>query len=142
MMKVWTEVQEYLWILLWSLMGTCAIYLFRTEKFIVLSMFIAGFGLLFFSYQAFLQGWWVPIVPAILAMVSSAIAVTIIRDRQLEIIQLRRILELLILQRLSHPTAARIAIQYLKQSESHNNQLLLDKWLTCLLYTSPSPRDA
>ena len=132
MIKVWTEVQEYLWILLWSLMGTCAIYLFKADKLIVLSIFIAEFGLLLFSYQAFLQGWWVPIVPPILAMVSSAIAVTIIRNQQLEIIQLRRILELLILQRLSHPTAARIAIQYLKQSESNKNQHLLDKWLTKL----------
>ena len=129
MIKVWTEMKEGLWIFLWSAIGAVLSYRFKSTIFTVLSIFIACFGLGIFTYQAFLQGWWVPVLPPMLGLFASAIAVTIIANQHLEELQLRRILDLLLLERLSNPTAASIAIQYLKQSESNKNQALLDRWL-------------
>lgn len=129
MMKVWSEGQEWMWILIWSVIGAGFSCLIKLEKFTFFSTVIAVLLLVLFCYQAFIRGWWVPLFPPILAMITSAIATTILCHQQLEKLQLRRILELLICQQLNHPTAVKIAIQYLKESESSQNQELLDKWL-------------
>ncbi len=130
MIKVWSDAQEWLWILLWSAIGAGFSCMLKLEKFTVFSTLIAVIVLVLFSYGAFLHGWWVPLFPPIFALLISAIGVTIVCYQQLEELQLRRMLELLMLQRLNHPTAVKIAIQYLKQSESNKNQGLLDNWLT------------
>lgn len=129
MMKVWREGQEWLWILIWSVMGAGFTCRFKLEKFTLFSTLIGAGFLVLFCYQAFLHGWWVPLFPPILVLITSAIATTIFCHQQLEKLQLRRILEILISQEINHPTAVKIAIQYLKESENVNHQSLLDKWL-------------
>jgi len=129
MMKVWSEMQEWLWILLWSAIGAGLSYRFHSKVLTVGLVVLAGFSLMMFTYQAFIQGWWVPVLPPVLGLFGSAIAVTIMCNQYLEELQLRRIFDWLLRERLTHPTAASIAIQYLKQSESNKNQALLDRWL-------------
>jgi len=46
----------------------------------------------------------------------------------LEKIQLRQTFELIIKRYPKNPTAARIALEYLMQSESQQNQALINKW--------------
>jgi CHASE2 domain-containing sensor protein len=127
MMKVWSEGQEWLWILIWSAIGAGCSCLMKLEKFTFFSTVIAVLILVLlllvlFCYQAFLRGWWVPLFPLILALITRDISTTILYHQQLEKLQLRRILELLISQQLNDPTAVKIAIQYLKKSESSNHQ--------------------
>ena len=79
---------EYLWISVWAIAGglICCISRYPRPKnkhnhllhlpWGNLALLILGSGLTFGSYIALLQGWWIPVVPALLALFISAIAVT------------------------------------------------------------------
>ncbi|MFB2922880.1 CHASE2 domain-containing protein [Aerosakkonema funiforme] len=127
--QVWNEAQEWLWILLWSLLGAALTWRFRCLRAIALSMCLAVAGLLLVTYFAFLQGWWLPVVPPMLGLFGAAIALGIVINKQVEQIQLQRILELLLQECVTYPTAGRIAIEYLKQSESDSDRAWIEQWL-------------
>jgi CHASE2 domain-containing sensor protein/signal transduction histidine kinase len=87
-LQVWTKSIECLWILIWAVIGgvlgnnrrstrrlTSLRFLFRLPWKILISSGLGG-GLLTVSYIAFLWGWWIPVVPALLALFSAAIAIT------------------------------------------------------------------
>ncbi|NEP11716.1 MAG: adenylate/guanylate cyclase domain-containing protein [Symploca sp. SIO2C1] len=83
LIQTWSESWEWLWIFFWSGVGGTLTWKFRylgkrksnTLKKVI-SLIIAGGALLGCTYGAFLQGWWIPIVPPFLALGGSAIAVT------------------------------------------------------------------
>jgi hypothetical protein len=81
------------------------------------------------SYLAFLQGWWLPIIPALLSSGCAAAIIGFITAKQLERLLLERTLDWLMDLGQDFPTAERIAIEYLKQSESKENQFLIQKKL-------------
>lgn len=77
--KSWTEPQEYLWILLWSATGATLSWLLRSEEFTVkkTSSFLLAFIILTSStYIAFLYGWWLPVVPAFMALSGAMLTIT------------------------------------------------------------------
>jgi adenylate cyclase len=95
--KTLAEWQEWLWISSWSLLGAALVWYQRTGRkppatladptstqnaaswqslYIVLSILVAGGGVMGISYAAFLASWWVPVMPPLLALSGSAIAVT------------------------------------------------------------------
>lgn len=83
LIKVWSEPIEWLWIFGWSVVGATAIWIQRYRNGVnhrsllkTVSIFLAGGGLIYGSYLAFLQGWWIPIVPSVLALAGSAIAIS------------------------------------------------------------------
>ena len=87
-LQVWSKLIESLWIVFWavigSLLGNNRLYkrILTSSKFPcplpwkILTILGLGGGLFTVSYIAFLWGWWLPIVPTLLALSSSAIAVT------------------------------------------------------------------
>ncbi|MBD3560616.1 CHASE2 domain-containing protein, partial [Planktothrix sp. FACHB-1355] len=127
--QVWNEAQEWLWILLWSLLGAALTWWFRSLRAIALSICLAVAGLLLVTYLAFLQGWWLPLVPPMLGLFGAAIALAIVINKQVEQIQLQRILELLLQECVTYPTAGRIAIEYLKQSENDSDRAWIEQSL-------------
>ncbi|QIR40794.1 adenylate/guanylate cyclase domain-containing protein [Tolypothrix sp. PCC 7910] len=83
LIKTWAEPLECLWILFWSGLGATLIWQLRYTGGVskvslaqVLAPAIAAGGLVGFSYSAFLAGWWIPVIPPLLALAGSAIAVT------------------------------------------------------------------
>lgn len=72
----WSEPGEWLWILGWSVLGASAIWHWRSPRrafpYLLLASMTLGGGV----YIAFLAGWWLPLVPPLLALGSSAIVVT------------------------------------------------------------------
>jgi adenylate cyclase len=101
-LRVWSEPFEWLWILSWSVIGALLVWqqrhiwklesalepsniaaalplsnptLSQTLK-ISFSLVLAGGGLWLISYLAFLVHWWIPVVPAFLALGGGAIAIT------------------------------------------------------------------
>ena len=88
LLKVWTKPIEYLWIAFWTLISSyiCWTRRYATKKNRVNHTFrlpwaflaIVGLeiGIIVGSYMAFSFGWWVPMVPTLLAIFSSAIAIT------------------------------------------------------------------
>lgn len=86
--QVWTKLTESLWIAMWAAIGGLLCNSRRDKRMLtssklafllpwkILTIFGLGVGLLTVSYIAFLWGWWLPVVPTLLALFSSAIAVT------------------------------------------------------------------
>lgn len=76
----WSEPIEWLWILLWSFVGASLTWTLRGSKCSHLQRVSAAIillgGLWGSTYGAFLAGWWIPVVPPLVAIAGSAVAVT------------------------------------------------------------------
>jgi adenylate cyclase len=74
------EPLEWLSILIWSIIGASLCWLQRhssnQKTLMAVSVLLAGGGLIGGSFLAFLAGWWIPVVPSLLAFAGSAIALT------------------------------------------------------------------
>jgi CHASE2 domain-containing sensor protein len=127
--RVWSTPQEWLWILAWAVIGAVLSWRLKFPSRIAIGIVLTSLGLSAGTYLAFLQGWWLPLVPSILGLVGAAIALPIMTNKQLERLQLRRTLELLRQNCATAPVAGQIAIEYLKKSENQNNQALIERWL-------------
>ncbi len=76
LLKFWSDNWEYLWIVAWSYAGSMVTWRIRHPIKSILIILLSC-GLLFAgTYLAFLSGWWIPIIPALLAFASSAIWIT------------------------------------------------------------------
>ena len=80
--RVWSKPWEALWIFGWSVVGATLSWIQRyrggviqRSPLTVTSILLTGGGLIYGSYLAFLQGWWIPVVPPVLALGGSAIAI-------------------------------------------------------------------
>lgn len=82
MIKTWDKPSQWLWILGWSLVGALLSWTQRSSggnqrhHWAAAKIFLAGVTLAGSSYLAFLNGWWIPFVPPLLAMTGSAVAIT------------------------------------------------------------------
>ncbi|MDJ1182667.1 CHASE2 domain-containing protein [Roseofilum casamattae] len=74
--KSWSEWQEFLWMGWWSTWGAVLGWRFLRIRWKTLGIFACSFGLTIICYGAFLIGWWLPLVPPLLALVSSGAAMT------------------------------------------------------------------
>jgi adenylate cyclase len=91
LLRVWAKPIEYLCISIWALMGGLLSWTrgyVRVQNLLrlrvswgTLAIALLGSGLVAGSYIAFLQGWWIPVVPSLLALFGSAIAVTAYKAR-------------------------------------------------------------
>ncbi|MBD2447067.1 adenylate/guanylate cyclase domain-containing protein [Nostoc sp. FACHB-152] len=74
------EPLEYLWILGWSIAGASLCWIQRHSNnqkvLLAVNVLLTGGTLVGSSFIAFLAGWWIPVVPTLLALAGSAIAVT------------------------------------------------------------------
>lgn len=83
LMKTWPDPYEWLWIVFWSSLGAFLTWKWRYAGGVrylswqrtAIALLCAS-ALLGITYGAFLSGWWIPVVPAALALVGSAIAIT------------------------------------------------------------------
>jgi adenylate cyclase len=78
-LMTWNKPLECLWILVWATVGAVLTWAQRYSNRAIsrpLSISIAASGLVVASYLAFLQGWWIPLVPPLMALVGSAVAIT------------------------------------------------------------------
>jgi adenylate cyclase len=87
MLSVWTKPIECLWISIWAIIGGLLCWTRRYAKqspskqilhlpWAIIAIPLLGGLLIASSFIAFLQGLWIPVVPSLLALFSSAIAVT------------------------------------------------------------------
>jgi adenylate cyclase len=75
-LRFWSEPQEWGWIILWSGIGAGLGWWIRTPRWAIASIIGLGGGLSIGSYGAFLGGWWIPVVPPVLALSVSTIVLT------------------------------------------------------------------
>ncbi|GAB1544364.1 hypothetical protein NUACC21_70400 [Scytonema sp. NUACC21] len=127
MLEVWSEPIEWLWICLWSGVGATLSWQVKDLRTTILLLIIAVTGLMGISFLTFLNSLWIPVVPAIIGVVVAAFTVPIFASKYLEKIQLSETVKLLIAISREEPAAGQIAIEYLKQTESKENQALIEK---------------
>ncbi|AFY66183.1 CHASE2 domain-containing protein [Geitlerinema sp. PCC 7407] len=126
LIRVWPELGEWLWVLLWSGMGAIAAWGLRSPLKLTAAMLLALITLVSSSYLAFLTGWWIPMVPAFLSLLGAAIALLIATAKQSDRLRFQRTFALLVETQKNYPEAGRIAIEYLRQSETRENQSIID----------------
>jgi|GEM_PF-496786 len=128
LLRVLPEVAEWLWILLWTGLGAALAWQIKSPKLIVIGVFVTIGVLVGTTYLAFLQGWWLPVVPSTIGVVIAAVTLPIVTTRQLlEKIQLRQTVKFLVKIAQEKPAVGQIAIEYLKQAEGQENQRLIEK---------------
>ncbi|MBD2595689.1 CHASE2 domain-containing protein [Nostoc spongiaeforme FACHB-130] len=74
----WNEWQEGLWIFAWSLVGGFLAWQIRKPWLLILGGGVAIAVLLGSTYIIFLQAGWIPLVPPVLGLLGSAVAVVLI----------------------------------------------------------------
>jgi adenylate cyclase len=81
--QTWPELLEWVWILAWSGLGAGLVWRLRHGKHsriqslkALLSLAGCAAGLMAIAYFAFVQSWWIPLIPPLLGLGGSAIAVT------------------------------------------------------------------
>ncbi len=129
LLRVWPDPIEWLWILLWAGLGALISRQLRSSIAIALSIILASGGLVGMSFLAFCLGWWLPLIPSLLVFLGSAITLMLITNNQLERLLFHRTLALLLDKYQQYPHAGAIAIEYLKQSESLENQVFIEQQL-------------
>ncbi|MFM6155454.1 MAG: CHASE2 domain-containing protein, partial [Sphaerospermopsis kisseleviana] len=73
----WYEPYEYLWIFIWSIIGAGLSWQLRNNHPLLVIVIILFTSILIFgSFASFIVGWWLPIVPGILALGSGSIFIT------------------------------------------------------------------
>lgn len=127
LIRVWAEPVEWCWVLLWSGVGAMIAWLLRSPFKLIIGILLASGGLAGGSYGAWLVGWWIPVLPPFLGLWGTAIAIIIVADKQRDRLRFQRTLALLLEARQDHPVAGRIAIEYLKQSETKEHQTEIDQ---------------
>jgi adenylate cyclase len=129
LIRVWADPMEWLWVLLWSGVGAVIGWSLRSPLKLTVVIVLASSGLIVGSYFALSFGWWIPIVPTLLGLWGTAIAISIVTDKQRDHLRFQRTLTLLLDAKKDYPTAGRIAVEYLKQSETKEHQIEIDRQL-------------
>ncbi|WP_083618892.1 CHASE2 domain-containing protein [Planktothrix paucivesiculata] len=72
LIKVWPEPLEWLWIFGWSWVGAALSWKLQSLRRSVSLIILISIGIGGVTYLAFLKGWWIPVIPANLALMGSA----------------------------------------------------------------------
>lgn len=68
--------REHLWIFGWACIGSAIAWFIRSPRLAILAISLSEGALLLLTYYAFLQGWWIPLVPPALAVGMGAMVLT------------------------------------------------------------------
>ncbi|MBD2102466.1 CHASE2 domain-containing protein [Leptolyngbya sp. FACHB-261] len=93
MIRVWTDGWEYLWIVLWGLSGITLGLVLQSPWKTILSIGLGSAGLIGICYVLLIWGWWVPVVPTLLAFCAAGLTSSFF-DRDLRILLEQRSLTL------------------------------------------------
>lgn len=66
--RVWSKSLEYVWILFWGLLGIAIGLILQSPWKTILGIGIASVGLIGIYYILLVLGWWIPVVPTLLAL--------------------------------------------------------------------------
>jgi adenylate cyclase len=124
-----SEKSNNLWIFLYSVVGALLGWRFKSLRILALYCSITSAALLGFSYLAFLNDWWISTFCYLLGLILAAIITLALTMKELEKIQLRQIVKSIIIFTKEQPATGQIALEYLRQGENKENQVIIDKIL-------------
>ncbi len=109
--RVWSKPLEGLWIVTCCLIVAILSWKLRSAPQVVLVTFLAMTGTIAVCYLALLQGWWLPLVPLILALPTVSLLSAVLSNQNFTLESLRRSLQLTIEAYREDPISARLAIE-------------------------------
>ncbi|MGB3404502.1 MAG: adenylate/guanylate cyclase domain-containing protein [Microcoleaceae cyanobacterium] len=89
LIQVWPDWIENTWVIFWAVVSAVTSWKFVQIRWKLLNLFLTHSILCSITFLAFLSGWWLPIVPAILAMLTLQSSITLYKaylereDRQI-----------------------------------------------------------
>lgn len=129
LLNTWAAGYEHLWRLVWALAACAVVWWFKSLPHILLVGAMGLVLLLVLSYASFLAGWWLPVLPAGLCWILAIGAFTLITNYRLKRIQLQQTVHQLMDITREDPAVGQIALEYLQQTESEENQALINSLL-------------
>ena len=91
---VWPDLAEYLWIVVWGLLGVALGLIFQSPWYSLFSIGAVSLILIGVCHLLMMGYWWVPLVPTLLALVGAGLTTTFFdRDLKFEIEQRRQTIE-------------------------------------------------
>jgi CHASE2 domain-containing sensor protein len=129
LIHTWPDPVEYAWILGCILFSTLLSWWIKSPQLILFGLILSSSVLIAGFYLAFMVGWWLPIVPSLLAATSSAIALIIITNQERDRLLCQYTLTELLNAQIKSTLVKKIALEYLKQSETVKNQRFIENQL-------------
>ena len=127
LLRTYNEFTELLIVLSVGIVGAIISLKLVSSMAIAFYTCIVGIILIVVCYQAFLLGWWLPLVPALLTL-SMVVAVAIfVRNKQRDSFRFERTLELVLAEFKVRPIVTKIALENLRRSENKANSHLIKK---------------
>ena len=127
LLRTFNEFTELLIVLSMGIVGVIISLRLAFSIAIAFYTSMVGIVLIFIYYRAFLLGWWLPLVPALLTLSMVVVAVILARNKQRDRFIFECTLELVLAEFKIHPIIAKIALENLKCSENKANSYLIEK---------------
>ena len=84
LLSTWSKGVEYLWIVLWGVIGMALGLLLQSPWKTLLGLAVSSACLLALSYGLIVVGWWIPVVPALLTLSAAGLTTSLFdRDSRL-----------------------------------------------------------
>ncbi len=129
LLRVLPDFWEGLWILVMAAVGASISWRFKSLKAIlIVSLGISG-GLVGGCYLAFIEGWWLPVMPSLIALLGGTTILLLITNKQRDQLQFHLTLDALLEAYRDDEQIGRMALEYLKQSETPENKAFIEKEL-------------
>lgn len=126
LLHTWSEAYEILWGLMWALAGAGVAWWLKSLKYIFIAAITGLVTLFAICYGSFLAaGLWLPLLPAGLGWGLAMLSFIMMTRQQLKRIQLQQTIQQLITISHDKPAVGQIALEYLQQTESEENQALI-----------------
>jgi CHASE2 domain-containing sensor protein/two-component sensor histidine kinase len=93
LLRTWLEGWEYIWIVGWGMLGIALGLILQSAWKTLLSLAVSGFALMLICYGLMAIGWWIPLVPALLALCTTGLTTSLF-DRDSRILLEQRSLTL------------------------------------------------
>jgi adenylate cyclase len=133
LLRTHNKFLEFLWILLWGIVGVTIAWRWQQTVAIAFYLCLSAIILIITCYLAFLSGWWLPLIPALLTLTGGVVTAVFIRNKQQERLIFQLTLELLLAEAQNHPLTSRIALEYFKRSENTVNSNLIERQIKKLI---------
>lgn len=76
LLRPWPDAAEYLWIVLWGGVSMVLVRWITSPSWYLLGLGLTGLGIVAISYGLLLGGWWIPLVPTLLAFTVNGVVVS------------------------------------------------------------------
>ncbi|ESA32802.1 chase2 sensor protein [Leptolyngbya sp. Heron Island J] len=129
LLNTWSPPYKELWGLAWAIAGCWVAWWFKFSLPILIVGALGLTALFVLCYVSFLAGWWLPLLPASLCWSLAILVFVMITNQRLKQIQLQKTLHQLIAITHKNPAVGQIALEYLQQTESEENQTLISSIL-------------